>query len=283
MIVVVSALLLLATLMHLLWNTMLKASGDPLAMATRAVAAGTALCSPLLAIVWWFDGRPGFPGQVWLLVCLSALVEVAYFVSLSRAYQLGDLSAVYPLARGTAPLLAVAAGVLVLHEHLRGVQAAGVVCLLVGILIIRRPTGARAATIPAVIVGVTIATYSTIDAGGVRLVAPWLYGWVLWSLTAVVLALWNLRPHADSARTCTDTPSWRLSMVAGCLMLLAYWCVLFALRLAPLSVVAPLRESAIVVAPLWGAWRLGERVGLNIRLAGAGVIALGAVLLTAGA
>lgn len=176
MIVVVSALLLLATLMHLLWNTMLKASGDPLAMATRAIAAGTALCSPLLAVVWWFDGRPGFPGQVWLLVCLSALVEVAYFVSLSRAYQLGDLSAVYPLARGTAPLLAVGAGVLVLHEHLRGVQAAGVVCLLVGILIIRRPTGARAATIPAVIVGVTIATYSTIDAGGVRLVAPWLYG-----------------------------------------------------------------------------------------------------------
>ena len=272
MIVVVPALLL-ATLIHLLWNTMLKASGDPLRLATRAVAAGTALCSPLLAIVWWFDGRPGFPEEVWLLVSFSALVEVAYFVSLSRAYRLGDLSAVYPLARGTAPLLAAAAGVLILHEQLRAVQAVGVVCLLVGILIIRRPTGAGAATIPAVIVGVTITTYSTIDAAGVRLVAPWLYGWVLWSLVAVVLALWGLQPHEDGARASTAIPSWRLSMGVGCLMLLAYWCVLFALRLTPLS----------VVAPLWGAWRLGERVGLTIRVAGAGVIALGAVLLTAGA
>ncbi len=124
--------------------------------------------------------------------------------------------------------------------------------------------------------GVAIATYSTIDAAGVRLVAPWLYGWVLWILIAVALTIFTRWSHTHGEPVPIEAPTWQRSGVMGGIMLLAYVCVLFALRLAPLSVVAPLRESAIVLAPLWGAWRLGERAGLAIRLAGAGVIALGA-------
>src|SRR2546421_12226360 len=98
--------------------------------------------------------------------------------------------AVYPLARGTAPLLAVPAGLAILGERLSPLELVGVACLLAGIWAARGPAAAGPAVRPALLTGVCIATYSTIDRVGVRLAPPWLYGWVLWINIAVLLAAW---------------------------------------------------------------------------------------------
>src|SRR5439155_14081913 len=112
--------------------------------------------------------RPGLPPQAWLLAGLSGMAELAYFIFLSAAYRCGDLSAVYPLARGTAPLLAVLAGLAILGERLSALELAGVACLLAGIWAARKPGAAGPAVRSALLTGVCIATYSAIDRVGVR-------------------------------------------------------------------------------------------------------------------
>src|SRR5690349_23187749 len=100
-------LVAVAAVLHATWNVLLKTSDDPLRVSSRAMAASAALITPAVSIAWLITGRPGIDAEGWLLVTLSALLEAAYFWFLSAAYRRGDLSVVYPLARGTAPLLAV--------------------------------------------------------------------------------------------------------------------------------------------------------------------------------
>src|SRR5947209_4391451 len=108
-------LVLAAAVLHATWNILLKTSGDPLRVAGRAMTASAVLTAPLALAAWLLLGRPGF--GAWPLAALSAVLETAYLIFLSAAYRRGDLSLVYPLARGTAPLLAVLAGLLILHER----------------------------------------------------------------------------------------------------------------------------------------------------------------------
>jgi len=297
------ALSLAAAGLHATWNVLLKTTGDPLRTATRAMGAAVVVTSPVATLAWLLSGRPGLPPQAWLLAGLSGFAELAYLNFLSAAYRCGDLSVVYPLARGTAPLLAVPAGLVILRERLSPLELVGVACLLAGIWAARGPAAAGPAVRPALLTGVCIATYSTIDRVGVRLAPPWLYGWVLWIDIAVLLAAWlwlgqrqailrvagrrlgattvspvpaaqdALNPDKDSA------PDWARAIAIGLLMMLSYFLVLVALRFAPLTLVAPLRESAIVLVTGWGIWRLKERQGLWLRLGGATSIVLGVILL----
>ena len=184
------ALSLAAAGLHATWNVLLKTAGDPLRTAARAVGAAVLVTFPVAALAWLLSGRPGLPPQAWLLAGLSGFAELAYLNFLSAAYRCGDLSVVYPLARGTAPLLAVPAGLAILRERLSPLQLVGVACLLAGIWAARRPVAAGPAVRPALLTGVCIATYSAIDRVGVRLAPPWLYGWVLWIDLAVLLAAW---------------------------------------------------------------------------------------------
>jgi drug/metabolite transporter (DMT)-like permease len=273
-------LALSAALFHSTWNVLVKTSGDPLRLSTRAQVLGVAILTPLILALWLLSGRPGVPAQAWLLAGVSGLLELAYFVFLSRAYSRGELSAVYPLARGTAPLLAVGAGLVVLRERLTPVELLGVALLLGGIWCVRRPTPAGEATLPALLTGVCIASYSAVDAAGVHLTAPWLYGWLLSVATAIALAAWTAFLPGQSA-TEEAPPSWRLAALVGSLMMLTYFLVLFAFRLAPLAIVSPVRESAIVLVTIWGVWKLREREGIWLRLIGASVIVVGVGLLAA--
>jgi drug/metabolite transporter (DMT)-like permease len=300
------ALSLAAAVLHATWNVLLKTTGDPLRTAARAVGAAVVVTSPVAALAWLLSGRPGLPPQAWLLVGLSGFAELAYLNFLSVAYRCGDLSVVYPLARGTAPLLAVPAGLIILRERLSPLELVGVACLLVGIWAARRPVAAGPAVRPALLTGVCIATYSAIDRVGVRLAPPWLYGWVLWIAMAVLLAAWlwlgrqqavlrvaGLRgagwplgapdvspaPDAQAAPEMDGARDWARILALGLLMMLSYFMVLLALRFAPLTLVAPLRESAIVLVTGWGIWRLKERQGLWLRLGGATSIVLGVILL----
>ncbi|MEA2620846.1 MAG: hypothetical protein QOC97_1619, partial [Chloroflexota bacterium] len=134
-----------SAVLHLAWNVRLKTAGDPLRAATIGMLAASVAIVPVGIAVWWIEGRVPLPIEGILLGIASGFVEAAYFIFLSAAYRRGDLSVVYPVARGTAPLLAVAFGVGVLGERLGVAGSVGIVLLLVGFLWLQRPWRAIAA------------------------------------------------------------------------------------------------------------------------------------------
>lgn len=266
---------------------LVKVSGDPVRSVQRATVLAAVVMTPLVAVAWLLTGRPGFSATALGLCGLSGALEVAYLWLLSTAYRQGELSVVYPIARGSAPLLAVIAGLVVLGERLAPAQLAGVALLLIGILAVTLPQTSGRATLPALLTGVAIATYTSIDRVGVRLVSPWLYGWLLVTLMAIgaTATVWlasrfggHAAPTASSAPSSASL-SWRQAAVVGLFMWTAYLLVLFALSIAPLSVVAPVRETAVVAVAVWGVWKLHERKGAWLKVLGAAATLLGVALL----
>jgi drug/metabolite transporter (DMT)-like permease len=294
------ALVLVAAVLHAGWNVLLKTSGDTLTTAVRLQAIGTAVLVPIGIAAWLANGLPAVPGPAIGLALVSGALEAAYFVLLASAYRRGPLSLVYPLARGSAPLLAVAIGLVLLGERLVPLAMAGVGCLLVGIFLVARPWQAlraagraqRGAVGFALATGASIAAYSAVDRLGVRETEPWIYGSILAVVSTVLTAsaviggrrLGLLAPVPVLE---ADAPRDRLGglardAVAGVLSLGAYLLVLFAYAIAPLATVAPLRESGIVLAAAWGAIRLREAAGrrdAGTRIGAAGLVVVGAILL----
>jgi drug/metabolite transporter (DMT)-like permease len=278
-------LALAAAAIHGTWNVLVKVSGDPLSTFRRATLVAAAALTPPTAAAWLLTGRPGLSLAAAGWCCLSATFELTYLWLLSAAYRRGELSVVYPIARGSAPLLAVIAGIGLLGERLATAQLVGVGLLLVGILAVTLPQTSGRATLPALLTGVAIATYTSIDRIGVRLTTPWLYGWLLTVLIGVgLLASMGIRARLAGGRSQAPEsrePAWAQSAVIGILMWGGYLLVLWALSLGPLSVVAPVRETAVVAVAVWGVWRLRERRGAALKLSGA-VATLAGVALLAG-
>jgi drug/metabolite transporter (DMT)-like permease len=273
-------LALLAAAVHGTWNVILKVSGDPLLAFRRATLMSGVVATIALVPEVVILGRPSISLAAIGLCALSSVLETTYLVLLSIAYRRGELSAVYPIARGSAPLLAVAVGLVLLGERLSAVQLAGVALLLVGILAVAFSQAGGRATLPALLTGVTIATYTSVDRLGVRMTEPWFYGWLLFALMAVELplVLAVIKPLTRST-TRQDVPSWRKSALIGGFMWGGYFLVLWALSLAPLAVVAPVRETAIVAVAAWGVWRLRERRSAALKLSGAAATLAGVALL----
>jgi drug/metabolite transporter (DMT)-like permease len=287
-----------AAVLHVTWNVLLKTAGDPLRAAAVGMATAAAVICPAALIGWLVIGRPTVPIEALVLAALSGLLEAVYFSFLAAAYRRGDLSMVYPLARGSAPLLAVAIGVIVLNERLGQVGYLGVATLLAGLLILQRPwqylqasgrdSGGAAGF--ALLTGVSIASYSAVDRVGVRTTEPWIYAGLIWAWCTVFLwgYVWvyrrRRRQAVGSSAAATDDPGFRpeRAAIGGLITLAAYMLILVAFTVAPLTAVAPLRESAIVLASGWGSFRLGEaadrRDGLR-RIGAAALVVLGAVLL----
>ena len=253
--------------LHAAWNLRLKASADPLRTAARAIPAATLLATPLVGVVWWLSGRPLLPPVGWLLAGLSGIVELIYFRFLSAAYRRGEISSVYPVARGTAPLLAVALGIGLLGERLDPAQWMGIAALVAGIWLARPGRSSAASLLPALAIGGAIAGYSALDRLGVRTGPVWLYAWATFAAMSVALAPWaGGRPDAG------DT-------AIGLLTVVAYSLVLVALSIAPLAVVAPAREAGVIVVATWGVFRLGERERAAQKLIGSAAVVAGAALL----
>lgn len=284
-------LVAVSAVLHVAWNVRLKTAGDPLRTATVGMLAASVAIVPVGAVAWWWSGAPPLPIEGVVLGLVSGTVEAAYFILLAAAYRRGDLSVVYPIARGTAPLLAVAIGVVVLGERLGLAGSLGVVALLAGFLVLQQPwralqghRGVDPAIAFALATGVTIATYSALDRVGTRLIDPLPYAAILWVTTSVVLVAW-VRARAGGDLAAGGAAEVRRAAVGGFLTLGAYLLILFALSVAPLSGVAPMRESATVFAAAWGSVRLGEAVtGRDtVRRVGASVlIVAGALLLALG-
>jgi uncharacterized membrane protein len=285
----VIALVAVSALLHVAWNVRLKTAGEPLRAATVGMLAATVGIVPAGFAAWWLTGRPALPGEGIALGLLSGVIEAGYFVLLSAAYRRGDLSVVYPIARGTAPLLAVVIGVGLFGERLGVPGSVGVALLLAGFMGLQQPwralrrggQGLDPAIAFALATGVTIATYTAIDRLGSRLIHPLTYAAILWVTTSVALAMW-VRFVAGGEVFAGGRNEIRSAAIGGWLTLAAYVLVLWALSVAPLSGVAPLRESATVFAAAWGSVRLGEAVSRREtwrRVGASALIVIGAILL----
>jgi uncharacterized membrane protein len=287
-------LVAISAVLHVAWNVRLKTAGDPLRAATVGMLAASLAIVPLGIVAWLLDGSPALPPEGLALGVVSGVVEAGYFILLSAAYRRGDLSVVYPIARGTAPLLAVVIGVGLLGEQLGVAGTIGVALLLGGFLLLQRPwnalrghRGFDPAIAFALATGVSIATYTALDRVGTRLIDPLPYAAILWVTTSVVLVGWVLTVARDAGGVFSGgAEAVRRAAVGGFLTLGAYVLILVALSVAPLSGVAPLRESATVFAAAWGSVRLGEAASgrETARRIGASVlIVAGALLLAVGA
>ncbi len=176
------ALVLVAAVLHAGWNVLRKTSGDSRSTAMRVQAIGTDILLPIGIVAWLWIGAPAVAPAAIGLAVISGFLEAAYFVLLASAYRRGPLSLVYPLARGSAPLLAVVIGIALLQERLAPLALVGVGCLLLGILLVARPWRAfraagaehRGAIGFALATGASIAAYSAVDRLGVRETEPWI-------------------------------------------------------------------------------------------------------------
>ena len=275
-------LALVAAVLPGTWNALVKVSGDPIATFRRATLVAGAIATIAFVPAWLLLGRPSISLAAVGFCVISSLLETLYLWLLSAAFRRGELSAVYPIARGSAPLMSVVVGLIVLGERLGPLQLSGVGLLLAGILAVTLSQATGRATLPALLTGVAIAAYTTVDRVGVRLTTPWIYGWLLFTLMAIELplTLWLGRlvglyqPPSAAAG-----PSWRQALIIGAFFLAGYVLVLTALRLAPLAIVAPVRETAVVAVAVWGVWRLRERSRIPIKLAGAVATLAGIALL----
>ncbi len=304
-------LVLASSIFHVAWNSLVKTSGDPLATSTRAVGLGVLAVTPVALLAWIATGRPTLTPEGWLVALLSGIVSAAYFVPLSAAYRRGALSSVYPVARGTGALLGVVVGVVVLGERLAPAGTLGVALLLGGTLVAAAATASRETVAPALLAGCAVAGYSALDRVGVRTGPAWLYAWALWSVCAVGLQVWrrltvtgpapagtrhamrvprDRQAHADAPPVAPDAPDapdapanggadLRRSLAAGLLIIGTYMLILLAFQIAPLAGVAPLREATTILVAAWGVLALGERERAGVRLAAAGAVAAGAILL----
>jgi drug/metabolite transporter (DMT)-like permease len=289
----VIALVAVSGVLHVAWNIRIKTAGDPLLAAAIGLVVGAIIIVPLGAAVWWLSGAAALPADGLALGLASGVIEAAYFVLLAAAYRRGDLSVVYPIARGTAPLILVGVGAVLLGERLGTAGWIGVACLLAGFLVLQRPWLAVRAALSgerrsqpggaiafAVATGVAIAAYTTVDRVGTRLIDPVPYAAILWASGSLVLAGVVVATRRQTGFR--DPAVVRPAAIGGILTLAAYLLVLYALSVAPLTAVAPLRESATVLAAAWGALRLGEAVSrgeATRRIVASAVIVAGAILL----
>jgi drug/metabolite transporter (DMT)-like permease len=233
----VTVAVLVAAVLHAAWNALLKGVEDRLATVVLLDLTGLVVAAVVVPLV-----PVPAPASRGLLVA-SVVLHLGYELLLLVAYRAGDLSQVYPVARGTAPLLVAAYAGLVLGERLAPVQLAGLAGVCAGLLVLAqagRGTQWRAAVGPALATGVFIAAYTVADGLGVR-----------------------------RAGTVTGYVAW---------LFLLYGLVLWAQRRGALAVVAALRETSVLVAALIGTLVFGERFGrrrvLAAALLAAGIVAL---------
>lgn len=282
----VVTLLLVAALAHASWNAMLKGRrGEPLAASAGLCLTWVVGGLPFAAFV-----EPPAPAAYPFLAA-SVGLHVVYFALLVAAYRHGDLSVVYPIARGIPPLLVAVGGWVVAGEGASWVSGLGIGLVTVGVLglgLRRAPADKSESAQPsrrsvglALATALLIAGYTVVDGLGVR-ASGHAAGYVVWLMTAHG-AVFGLSALAIGGRA-LRAEVWarrQVAVVAGVLSAGGYAVALWAMTHAPLAYVAALRETSVVFAALIGARFLGEPLG-RVRLIAAAVVASGVVAIELG-
>lgn len=262
-----------AALLHATWNAMVKSSSDKLLDTALVCIGGAAVTMPFLFVVQ----VP--PPSTWPYLAASLVIHVAYFFAIVGAYRAGDLSHGYPIMRGTAPLL-VAVAALVLFDESVSAQAWFGIALISGGVLSLGIVGvtSRAAIAWALANGAIIALYTLVDAAGARLSGD-VAAYVVWMfvLDSVPFGLIVLAIRGGELLRYLAQNPWR-GVAGGVCSSGAYAIAIWAMTLAPVAMVAALRESSVIFAALIGAWLLKEG-HIRLRLAGAAVVVAGIVAL----
>lgn len=267
------ALALGAAALHAAWNVLLARARDVRSATTVALCVSVLLFAPVAAATWDVDAE----AVPW--IALSSGLELAYFFLLSAAYTRSDVSLVYPVARGAAPVL-VLVGATLAGAALGVWQALGVVAVGLGVVLVRGlrgPVDTRGLLL-ALAIAATIAGYTLADKEGIEHASPVAYLELVLVPVAVAALGWQL---VTRGRASLRAELGFATTAAAAFSFGAYALVLGALSLAPAAAVAAVRETSILFAVALGAYVLGERVG-PARISGAVLVVVGAVLVALG-
>ena len=279
-------IVLAAAFLHATWNYLAKCSQNKLAFIWWFILCALVFYLPMF--LYYFPKTP-INTEGWLFVLATGVIHFFYFWFLGTAYEKGDLSLVYPLARGSGPLLVPFLALMLIKEDITLTGGAGIALIVLGIYLshlhsftlssfaepFRSIT--KGGSSWALFTGLTIAAYSLIDKIGVGLVYPPVY--IYFMLLLSWLFLTPLVFHHSQGRILRE---WQINktsiMAVGLIVLGAYLMILFALTMAKVSYVVAVREVSIVFSVLYGVFRLKETHGVQ-KIFGAVMIALGVVFI----
>jgi drug/metabolite transporter (DMT)-like permease len=272
----ISALLLAlaAAVIHATWNLLLSDQPDTHSASAVALVVGTVVFAPLSLIGWRLHSS-AIP-----YMASSSALELLYLALLATGYSVAAMSFIYPIARGSAPVLVLIASVVLLGVTASLPAAIGVVVVASGIVFVRglRVSGNPRDLALALSVGLCIASYTLVDKHGITHASPLAYLEVVFGITATayVLGVWRTR-GAAALRAAIN----RSTFLAGMGFFGAYALTLAALKLAPAASVSAVRESSVVMATVFLAVSGREKIGPT-RLAGAIAVVVGIALISLG-
>ncbi len=271
----VIALVLLGALLHAIWNALVKA-GSEKSLDAAMIALGAAVVAvPFLPFV-------PFPAPAsWPLLIVSAFFQFVYFQLVAAAYRAGDIGLVYPLMRGVAPLIVASTSGFILKEQLSSGTLIGILTICTGVLTLafEARKGGKHAIMLALANACVIASYTYVDGIGARLAGNPI-SYTLWMalLPPFLLFAWAFHKRGVAPVIFHVRHQWWRGLIGGGGSLAAYGLALWAMTKAPVATVAALRETSILFAVIISIVFLKERVS-PFRIAAAGLIALGALLL----
>ena len=268
---------LTAAAFHAGWNTLLKLNVEPIAATSLVAAASGIVALPFAALV----GMPSL--AAWPYVLASVAIHIVYYLALAQAYRHGDLGQVYPIARGSAPLMTAMLATVWLGEGLGPFGWAGVIVLAAGILLLAFRGGRDLKRFDARSVGFALATsltitaYTLVDGIGARLSGSALqYTVWLFLLSGGAMGLYGF--VRIGGRLVSDfADNWGLTLGGAALSTAAYGIAIWAMTVAPIALVAALRETSVLFAALFGVAVLREPL-LPARIAAACLVLAGVVL-----
>lgn len=257
----VTLLVLLAAALHAGWNALIKISGDRMAVMAVVTLAGSILSVFALPFV----GSPN-PAS-WPLLALTILIHTGYHFFLPLAYDHGDLGQVYPIARGTAPILVTLGALVFAGEQVSQMALIGILCLSAGVMALTFDSGKVSGINPkavffALATGVCIASYTVVDGLGARQAGS-ILGFAVWLtigdgiLTFLIALTWKRKELAEVVRYNALT-----GIAGGAMQIGAYWIIVYALAVAPMGLVSGLRETSVLFAALISTFLLKEGFGV---------------------
>ena len=273
----VVALVLLAAVLHACWNACVKIGGDRLVTLAIVNGVGALIGLAALPVV-------GIPApESWPYLFASVVIHTAYYFFLIQQYRVGDLSHVYPLARGLSPLLIAVSAAVFAGELLPPLAWAGVIIASLGIISLAFENGPPWRNDPWPVLfasgtALTIASYSVVDGLGVRL-AGGAFSYIAWLffLDGIPIAAFAYMARRKQVRAVLKAEAGK-GLVGGALQVAAYGTVIWAMSITAMAAVSTLRETSVIFAAIIGTLVLGEKFGPR-RIAAAASVACGVIVL----
>ena len=242
----VFALVLFAAVCHAGWNAVIKLGVEPFTATSLIAIASGIVAIPLLP----FTGLPA--AATWPWVVASVILHIGYYIGLTEAYRSGDMGQVYPIARGSAPLMTAAVSTIVLGEAIGALASAGIVLLASGVFLMSLRGGRDIAQLDRRAVGFalftacTICGYSIVDGVGARVSGnAHAYTAALFLCDGLAMAAIALARRGPSIAI-TLVRNWKSAFAGGAMSFVAYWIAIWAMTVAPIAVVAALRETSVL-------------------------------------